>query len=283
MQHEFIKRAAFQVVQDLLVGRCAQCDGRHGLGLAPGEHGRTVDPGEIARLHGYVADGVGLPAVGAGPGIEYLGPRKPVDNLFHQGLYLEPDRFVIRKQQCHFFEQGVPGLGDAVLKEFFRGMCVQQLFNGRLAFGLDRGFDLGPYYGRRDRGLRLAAGFAQLYLQAAELIDLRLAEFHGGDEVGVGYLFAPAFAHQYALERAGDNEFHLGALALLLSRVEDEFAVHFAYPGGGHGAVEGDVGDHHGRGGRVNGQHVGIVLTVAGHHQRYHLRLGVEIFREQRP
>ena len=52
VQHERVATFPLQRIDDLGIAGGTQCDSANGLGLAPGEQGRAVGPGQDAHLAG---------------------------------------------------------------------------------------------------------------------------------------------------------------------------------------------------------------------------------------
>ena len=238
--------------------------------------------GQEARVDVDLADLVGLAAVGADLGVQGDAAPDVGEDILEHGLGLVGSRRVVGVFLDHRGVGFDPDLFEGLLHGFLLGLGREDPLDLGLRHRFHGGLEVGLYLGGGDGGLGFAHLLLHLDLQLAEFFKFGLGGFHGADQVGVGELMGSAFHHQDAVQRAADDHFHLGGQALFVGGVHYELAFELAHADSGHGAVPRDVGDHQGRGGRVDGHHVGVIDAVVGHHHVDHLRLGVEVIREQR-
>ena len=86
----------------------------------------------------------------------------------------------------------------------------------------------------------------------AELLDLRVREVEGLEELVLGHLVRAGLDHRQAFLRPDDDQVELGGLDVGERRVDDELAVEHADPDGAHGAEERQRRDHQRRRGAVD-------------------------------
>ncbi len=226
--------------------------GSHGehLGLAAGEQGGTVDPGQHAHLGGQGTDLVLLAAVHPvaleEPGLddlllELIGDFVQV--LVHLGILFQEELVPV-------VDEGVPALLPDVLVVGVHG-----------GLGLVHG-------GLHDlvEELLVEVGMVVGHLLLADLGHDAVDEVHLGLDLLVGLhdglvhhvvgdLVGPGLDHDHLGAGGGHGQVQLGGVLLLLVGVHDDLAVHIAHLQAADGAAPGNVGHgqtgghaHHGGG-----------------------------------
>ena len=279
VEHEAAIDIAAQPFQVLLVALAAQGADDQGLGLAPGEQGRTVRPRQDTDFAG---DG---PDFFEGAAVEAYAL---VDDAVAHHLFL-----VVAEQSGH------P-----------RGVVADLRVDGRDHLGLEQVVAVGPGHlvrgghylshaggsGLLDqpaqvfvhhRRRHLTLGPADLALQVELQIDERLDGGMGEEDRLEHHVLAQftdlALDHDHGVAGTGDHQVESGLLELTLARIEHVLAVDVADPGRGNGAGERDVGDHQRGGGAVHGQDVRIELLVGGEDGGDQLGLAGVAVRKERP
>ena len=252
-----------------------------GLGLAAGEHGRTVGAGQEAHLAGQGADGVEVAAV------EALGVVE------HEAA----DRFlldvVLRVLDDELGDLLGAELGDELLADVgedrvdggFAGQLLRGEQGGDDAItgqGLGGGEDLLGDDGHRDGALGLAGLGGQFFLGGDQGLAGGLGELEGGDEVGLGDFVGGTFVHDHIGLVADVDQVEVGLGLLLVGGVHHELTGDPGDADGTERAGPGDVG--HGQRGRgsEDGEDVGVVLAVGREQQRLDLDLVVPALGEER-
>jgi hypothetical protein len=136
---------------------------------------------------------------------------------------------------------------------------------------------------RGHRTLGLAHPRRQLADHRADLLDLGMRELDGVHHRIFLHFVGARFDHHDAFFGAAHHDVQQALADLRVRGVHHEVAAHQPDAHRRDRTQEGDVGDRQRAGGAVQGRHVRIVLGVGREHERDHLRLVAETFREQRP
>ena len=118
----------------------------------------------------------------------------------------------------------------------------------------------------------------------AELLDLRVGDVEGVEDLGLGDAVGAALDHQDRLVGTGDDQVHLQLLQRLLGRVDDEVARRACRSGRRRrGSATGIGRDRQRGGGAVHREDVVGVDVVHRERRGDELRLEVPALGEQRP
>ena len=109
-----------------------------------------------------------------------------------------------------------------------------------------------------------------------------MTEFQCGDHDIFGDFIGAGFDHQDGIARAGDAQVEVGFVDFGEGGVGDELAIHAPDAHGGNRTVPGDVGDHDGGGGGVDGEDVERIIGVGGERIHDDLDFVAHAFREER-
>jgi hypothetical protein len=160
---------------------------------------------------------------------------------------------------------GAHRVGDAVPRELFHA-CGECLVGNR----------------RRERALLLAVRGAEALLQLDQRLDGGVREEQRIDDDVLLHLVELALDHHDRVLARGDDDVHVGLLALGKGRVRDELAIDATDADAGERACPDEVGDvQRARGGRHR-EDVGGVLLVERDHVRDDLRVDEPALREER-
>jgi hypothetical protein len=95
------------------------------------------------------------------------------------------------------------------------------------------------------------------------------------------HLASGALDHDDTFARTGDDQFHVGHTALLVGRIEDEFAIDACDTDGADRALERDIGNGQCRGRADHAQDVGDVLGIGGQDDDDDLHFVAQMLGEQ--
>ena len=98
----------------------------------------------------------------------------------------------------------------------------------------------------------------------------------------LGHFAGKALDHAHGLFAAGDDQVEIALLQVVLRGERYPLAIDAAQPYGGDRSLERQRRDAQAGTGTVHGQHVGIVLTIAGNDEGLDLHFVVEPFGKQR-
>ncbi len=279
VQHEVLAVLALERVDDLLVLAGAERGDAERLRLAAGEQRRAMRARQDADLGDDRADGPGVAAVDAQPGVQ-------------DGVADDVGLQVLEQQPCLL---GVQPLGRPAPRR--RPSWRRRPCSWRAALrsrGRRRRARRGPAH-RPGRAAPFASsdgsgsGQGSLAARSASSMiawitgwKLCVAEADGAEHDVLGQLLRLGFHHQHAFGGAGDHQVELAVLHLLGGRVQDVLAVDVADAGGGDRAEERDAGQ--GQRGRAadHRDDVGVVLQVVAEHGGDDLHLVAEALGEQR-
>ena len=134
----------------------------------------------------------------------------------------------------------------------------------------------------REHALFLADFSHNLLLEGDQLLDLLVAGENRAEHVRLADLLRARLDHQHGLVRAGNRQAQLGNRALLLIRVDDDFAVHQTDGNAADRARPRDIADRN-RGGSAD--HRGNIrrhVLLNGKHRRHNLHVVAHALVEQR-
>ena len=224
-----------QIVHGLAVLGAAQGTGGQHLGLAAGEHTRTVDPGQDAHFGGQGPDLVDAAAVHP----LALVQQPPADDLL---LHLVADQVQVGVGQVGVFpgdvvqdgqQRGVP---DVLVVGVHGGLEAVQVL---VADGVE---DIHV----DARGLELHFGLAPLghdvVDEGDDLLDLHMGVLDGLEHGVLVHLVGAGLDHDDLVHGAGHGQGQVADAALLIGGVDDDLAVHQAHLDAADGAVPGDLG-----------------------------------------
>src|ERR1039458_3786123 len=273
-----------QRVQPHLLTCGAQRHDAEGLRLTAREHRRAVGAGSDADLDRDRPDLLRAAAVGT-----LLVDR---DALADQRLLQLVERAL---RIASVFREGLRlgiarVMGEHLLLHRLAGILALELvldLGGGLQCGAVRGLDLLVELRADLRHVDLDLGLAplrgELALDAAELLDRLVGDVERIEDLGFRDLVGARLDHQDRLFGTRDDQVQVGALGqVLLGWVDDEVAVDLADSHRADRRREWDVGDHQGRRGTVQRQHVVRMDVVHRHRQRHELGLIAPALGEQR-
>ena len=280
VEKELLTALALVLLDDLSVALGAERGRYQGLGLAAGEERRTVGAGQQPGFHGQVADLVQLAAVEAALGGEHGLAKDLLLHSLDRRARLGAALFVVLGDR---FDVGIDDTGDRLLA-LELALDVQGIAERLPEIGAEAGVGLFAERLGALEGALLHTGLGlHLTLGADDLAQLLVAAEDGLQDPRLGQLVGCRLDHHNRLVRADDDQVEIRNVTLAIGRVEDQLALDEADANSTHRVMEGDVGQRQRRRGAVDGEDVGVVLTVGGQHQRDDLGLVAKTLREQRP
>ena len=203
-----------------------------------------------------------------------------VHNVFQRDARIHGGIFAVVRGQ--FFGERRLQLGNLRIAGLLIGKRMQNFFGffAEFAVGEVRHF-LRQFFHDVFK-FRFAGHFAQLHLGRAHFVNFRLGDFHRFDDGFFFHFFGAAFHHQKPLRGTGNHEVHITGFLFGFGGVDDELPVLAADAHRGDRFVERN-GRNNQRGGRSEyGQHIGVVLVIAGDNHRRYVGFASETFRENR-
>ena len=110
-----------------------------------------------------------------------------------------------------------------------------------------------------------------------------MREFQRLKHLGLGDFLRRALDHDNRFTGPGDDKIQVALVHIFNGGVHDEFVVDESHSHRADGAVKGEFGDVRGRGGGVNGHHVGVMDVVRRQYRLADLRFVHEPLRKERP
>ena len=282
VQQELLLGCATGVGVELLdVVAGAQGGQADGLGLAAGEHSRTVGAGQEAHFAGQGADCVEVAAV------QTLGV---VEDEAADRFLLDVILGIFDDELGHLVGAE---LGDELLTDFGEDR-VDGGLAGQLLLGeegrddaitrqrLGGGENLFRNDGHRDGALGLAGLGSQFFLSGDQGLAGGLGEFQGGDEIGLCDFVGGTFVHDHVGLVADIDEVEVGLGLLFVGGVHHELTGDAGDADGAERAIPRDVGNGQCGRGSEDGEDVGVVLAVGREQQRLDLNFIVPALGEER-
>src|SRR6185437_9686553 len=136
------------------------------------------------------------------------------------------------------------------------------------------------------RGRNLAFGLAGFFAQAvdggADLFDFGVGKLNRVYHRLFFYFLRARFNHDDGFGRADHHQVEQAFAQFRIRRTHHNLAIHQAYAHCANRALKWNIGNCERGGGAVDGANIGIIFFVGGKHERNHLGLAAEAFREQR-
>ena len=261
-----------------LVGGAERRQG-HRLGLATGKQSRSVGAGENGGLAGKLTE------LGEAPSVAAL---LLVEDADAEGLLLK----VIESLRDFELRSGGEFLED--LRAYFLAQGSDGLATGNLAGGVEGRLDavarnlVGDFKHRlvdveeRELALGLAGLGDELVLSGDQRTGLLAGKIKGLLEVLLGKLIGGTLDHDHLLAVSDVYEIEITLFALGVGGVHDELAVDAADTDCRDRLLERNVRDTEGSGGAINGEDVGIDLSIRGEQDADDLRVVEVVLGEER-
>ena len=262
VEHELLAVFVDQSIDTLLIASGTERHRDQRLGLATLEQRRTV---HLWQKIGFAVDlsqaGV-VAAVGSSPGDDQLA-----DDLFFK---IMPHHFeTLTADRAFGFGIGNHLLHGAIAKRgngFGAIVFAGSLLGGFevVVVGVGEPLQEPVIFGGHEFAFLRIHFLVKLFLQIDDFANHPMGELNRFHHLLFGHLVREAFDHCDLFPRTADDHVEFAALEFCMGRESDQLAIDLPHADTGDGALKRQLTDVQGQASTVHGQHVAVVLHVAG-------------------